>query len=149
MEEPTKRSDMDWQKERNYPRPDYLSSSRKRLAPQLLYKGGILNAWGKKTAVALDKGFFDTLPKLRSVVQDKADIAWLVYDLKLDKSKNQYDLTKINTIYTSFGESLNRITRPQVGPPDEFIAKLQEKLDEKLENGIPPDNKTIDLFNGE
>jgi len=37
----------------NYPRPDYLSSSRKRLAPQLIFKGGIINAWGKKTAVAL------------------------------------------------------------------------------------------------
>jgi hypothetical protein len=28
---------------KNLPRPDYLSSSRKRLAPQLLYKGFILN----------------------------------------------------------------------------------------------------------
>lgn len=27
--------------------PDYLSSSRKRLVPQLLHKGGILKAWGK------------------------------------------------------------------------------------------------------
>ena len=27
--------------------PDYLSSSRKRLVPQLIYKGSILKAWGK------------------------------------------------------------------------------------------------------
>ena len=46
--------DMDWRNEPNYPRPDFLSSSRKRLAPQLMFKGGILNAWGKKMAVALD-----------------------------------------------------------------------------------------------
>ncbi len=29
------------------PRADYLSSSRKRLAPQLRYKGYILNSWGR------------------------------------------------------------------------------------------------------
>ena len=40
MEAPAKRSSMDWTTEENYPRPDYLSSSRKRLAPQLIFKGG-------------------------------------------------------------------------------------------------------------
>ncbi len=53
MENPEVGADMDWSKETNYPRPDYLSSSRKRLAPQLLYKGGILSAWNKKIGVAL------------------------------------------------------------------------------------------------
>ncbi len=42
IEDPEGRSSMDWSKEPNCPRPDYLSSSRKRLAPQLLFKGGIL-----------------------------------------------------------------------------------------------------------
>ncbi len=48
MTNPKTHSRMDWSAEPNSPRPDYLSSSRKRLAPQLLYKGGILNAWEKK-----------------------------------------------------------------------------------------------------
>ena len=43
MKAPRDRSSMDWSREANYPRPDYLSSSRKRLAPQLLFKGGILS----------------------------------------------------------------------------------------------------------
>jgi len=38
MENPEKRIDMDWTKQRHYPRPDYLSSSRKRLAPNLFIK---------------------------------------------------------------------------------------------------------------
>lgn len=38
---------MDWTNQPNYPRPDFLSSSRKKLAPQLLFKGGILNSWQK------------------------------------------------------------------------------------------------------
>jgi hypothetical protein len=67
----------------NFPKADFLSSSRKRLAPQLLYKGGILTGWGKKQAVALQTAFFDTLPALKGVPQSKADIAWLLYDLRL------------------------------------------------------------------
>jgi hypothetical protein len=54
---PALHTHLDWSNERNYPRPDYLSSSRKRLAPQLIYKGGILNHWNKKMAVALDRSF--------------------------------------------------------------------------------------------
>ncbi len=58
MKNPKRRASMDWSSQPNYPRPDYLSSSRKRLVPQLLFKGGIFHAWQKKAAVALGKGFF-------------------------------------------------------------------------------------------
>ncbi len=87
MEDPESRFPMDWSKEPNYPRPDYLSSSRKRLAPQLLFKGGILHAWQKKMAVALNKSFFNTLPSLKTVSKSKADIAWFIYDLELIEEK--------------------------------------------------------------
>jgi len=83
MSDPRDRASMDWSKEPNYPRPDYLSSSRKRLIPQLVYKGGILHSWKKKIAVALNKSFFATLPSLKQVSKRDADIAWLIYDLKL------------------------------------------------------------------
>ena len=82
MEDPATRYDMDWRGQRNYPRPDYLSSSRKRLAPQLIFKGGILNAWQRKTAVALNRGFYNTLPALDEVDPSEADMAWLIYDLQ-------------------------------------------------------------------
>lgn len=64
MTNPKANQNIDWSAEPNYPRPDYLSSSRKRLAPQLIFKGGILNSWKKKIAVALNKSFFETLPAL-------------------------------------------------------------------------------------
>ena len=83
MKDPKARASMDWSNQPNYPRPDYLSSSRKRLAPQLLFKGGILHGWRKKIAVALNRSFFDTLPKLKRVSKQKADIAWLIYDVML------------------------------------------------------------------
>lgn len=145
IENPAERANMDWRKETNYPRPDYLSSSRKRLAPQLLYKGGILNKWNKKIAIALDKGFFSTIPDLRETSAEKANFVWLVYDLDVKQSMNQYFLRRCRTVYTVFSESLDQIVRPEVGKPSEFVQNLQEKLDEKLEGNNSPDTKTIDI----
>lgn len=103
MENPPARASMDWSQEANYPRPDYLSSSRKRLAPQLIFKGGILHSWGKKTAVALNKGFFATLPKLPEVGKKDADIAWMIYDLKAPKGAGcHYELFRERVVYTRF-----------------------------------------------
>ncbi len=143
MEDAAARSSMDWSEHPNYPRPDYLSSSRKRLAPQLIFKGGILNAWGKKTAVAINRGFFNTLPTLQPVDANQADIAWLVYDLVKDATSNSYKLSRGHVVYTKFQESLAKITQSEPGEVGKFIEVLQAKVDEKLENGNPPDTETI------
>ncbi len=142
IQNPKSRHAMTWEGS-YYPRPDYLSSSRKRLAPQLIYKGGILNHWGKKTAVVVDKSFFSNLPHLLEVSPEKADIAWLVYDLILDDSQNRYNLTPFRTVYTAFTSALETITTAEAGPVEEFVGHLQQKLDEKLENGYPPDAPTL------
>jgi hypothetical protein len=143
MESPAKRAHMDWTTQANYPRPDYLSSSRKRLAPQLIFKGGIINAWGRKTAVALNKGFFSTLPKLSGVRKEEADIAWMIYDLKPPKNPSEhYELFRERIVYTRFEPALNQITKSSPGEMEDFIRQLQEKVDEKLET--PPTNRTIE-----
>lgn len=146
MKDPKGRASMDWSKEPNYPRPDYLSSSRKRLAPQLLFKGGILHSWQKKIAVALNKSFFATLPKLKKVSKSKADIAWLIYDLELIKEKDheagRYSLKKVDEVFTEFEPALLSITTASPGKVDDFIKLLQEKLDEQIET--PPVTKTIE-----
>lgn len=76
----------------------------------MLYKGGILKAWNKKQAVALQTSFFETLPKL----------------------------TQNRIVYTEFQSALKQITTADPGKIDDFIDVLQQKLDEKLE-GNPPD----------
>ena len=144
MQAPTRRTKMNWTGRPNYPRPDYLSSSRKRLAPQLIFKGGILKVWNKKIAVALNKGFFETLPKLEEVKPATADIAWFVYDLRHDRLEDIYRLVRCKTVYTKFQDSLERITRSEAGNVEGFIEHLQEKVDEKLEETNPPDTKTLD-----
>ncbi len=143
MKDPVSGALMDWRGQANYPRPDYLSSSRKRLAPQLMFKGGILNAWEKKIAVALDRGFFETLPKMNSVDPDTADIAWLVYDLEL--RENRYCLSRHKIVYTTFETSLGQITRPEVGDQAKFVQELQSKLDEKLESENAPETGVFEV----
>lgn len=146
MNDPQGRASMDWSKEPNYPRPDYLSSSRKRLVPQLVYKGGILHSWEKKIAVALNKSFFATLPTLKQVPKSDADIAWLIYDLELaggtGHGPERYFLTKVGEVFTEFEPALLSITTPSPGRMEDFIKLLQEKLDDQLET--PPTNETIE-----
>ncbi len=138
MEDPANRSNMDWTGGLHYPRPDYLSSSRKRLAPQLLFKGGIFHTWRKKQAVALHRGFFNTLPKLAEVDPPDAELAWLVYDLAHDTAQNVYKLVRGQTVYTKFEPAMLKLTTADAGPVEDFIGHLQSKLDEKLDNN-PPD----------
>lgn len=126
----------------NSPHADFLSSSRKRLAPQMLYKGGILKAWKKKQAVALQTAFFGTLPKLKTAPPSKADIAWLLYDLKLDKKNSRFKLSQNRIVYTEFEPALRQITTAKPGKMRDFVDVLQQKLDEKLESN-PPDAPTL------
>ena len=141
MENPKANQNLDWTGRANYPHADYLSSSRKRLAPQLIFKGGIFKSWGKKSAVALNSGFFNTLPELEEVPKEEAEVAWLIYDLVRDEAKNVYELTCVREVFTQFHESLEKITRSEPGNVDDFLNVLQEKVNAKLDN--PPDTETI------
>jgi hypothetical protein len=109
----------------------------------LIFKGGIINSWGKKSAVALDRSFFNTLPKLPVVSKEEADMAWLIYDLKPPIHEGEYyELFLEKTVYTRFEPALIQITRSRPGKMDDFLRVLQSKVDEKLET--PPTNQTID-----
>jgi hypothetical protein len=151
MEDPAHRASMDWTKHRNYPHPDYLSSSRKRLAPQLLFKGGILHAWGKKQAVAVDRHFFATLPQFERIEKDRAELAWLVYDLHYDPSRNSYKLVLVEKAYTRFKQALERITVAEPGNIEDFVSRLQENLSRKLEGDpeMPPNPSSLQDLLGE
>jgi hypothetical protein len=120
MEDPKTNAQLDWRGQKGYPRADFLSSSRKRLAPQLIYKGGILHSWRRKMAVAVDGAFFAELPDLPQVEPDAADVAWLVYDLQENAQAGRYHLTRTQTVYTQFTPALLRITNPDPGPEEPF-----------------------------
>jgi hypothetical protein len=136
MGDPSGRQHMDWRE--TQVRADYLSSSRKRLMPQLTYKGNILKNWNKLQAVTLHKTFWSTLPKPPTTSKDKAEVAWFVYDTVHDTSTNTYRLELVEIVYTEFGSALLSITSPVPGKLGDFENVLQKKLDAELRSS-PPD----------
>jgi hypothetical protein len=144
MQAPESNINLEWPS-KNYPKPDYLSSSRKRLAPQLIYKGGILHEWGKKVAVGVHSAFFAELPVLQETSVEEAEIAWLVYDLKQDSTSSQYKLELTKTVYTRFKEALDKITITGAGSVDDFLHSLQTRIakgkimGQPMQSGTPPD----------
>jgi hypothetical protein len=132
MKNPREGQQMDWRGQPKYPRPDYLSSSRKRLAPQLLFKGGIIRGWKKKQAVVLHRGFWETLPNLAPVEREIGEVAWLIYDLQFDEQSNRYKLVRHQVVYTLFETALTTITIASPGPVDAFVKNLEGKLAAKL-----------------
>lgn len=138
--------EFEWPTGYNYPKPDYLSSSRKRLIPQMLYKGGIFQSWKKKQMVALQKSFFNTLPELPKTTKTKGDIAWFLYDLEFDKEQNKNILVLVDTVYTEFEPALFRITTPEPGEVSSFINILQTRLDEHLDKNSPDTPSLTDIL---
>ena len=134
MDGPEGWQSVDWDSdEADRPRPDYLSSSRKRLVPQLIQKGRVLGEWDKKQAVAIQRSFYDTLPSVERVPQSAADLAWFIYDLK--PTGDRLTLIHQTTVYTTLKKAVRDITTPQPGSPKRFldyITRKRKRLDADL-----------------
>jgi len=120
-----------WTNAFKYPKPDYLSSSRKRLIPQIIAKGSILRQWNKKQVVALQTSFYDTLPSLPEVDKNQSDFAFFLYDLVPDGITGKLSLKLQKVVYTNFTAALEQIAKFEAGPIGQFTALLQKKLDAK------------------
>jgi hypothetical protein len=121
-----------WAQAFKYPKPDYLSSSRKRLIPQIIAKGSILKQWNKKQAVALQTAFYNTLPSLPEYDKSEADFAFFLYDLVPDKTTQTLLLKLQRVVYTKFANALEQIAKFEAGSISEFTELLQKKLDTKI-----------------
>jgi hypothetical protein len=126
----------------NYPHADYLSSIRRRIIPQMIYKGTIFHTWKKKVAVALDMFFFNSLPDLTEVPPDQAEVSWLIYEI-IKTGEEMNKLHKLKTIHTLFEPTLFQITRVESGPIEQFIVELQHRLDDHLEKGYSSETPTL------
>jgi hypothetical protein len=144
MEDPADRAvSMNWAGEKDYPRPDFLSS-RKRLAPQVAGKGGILNGWRKRQAIVIDRAFFEVLPPLQEVTEAEAEVVWLVYDLALRMPQNMFELSLVREIYTPFAATSALMNSAPVAPRlEEFVRQLQKRLDKELPGNRRPGKTTL------
>lgn len=138
--------DFEWPSGYNNPKPDYLSSSRKRLIPQMLYKGGIFQSWKKKQSVVMQKSFFETLPSLPTTSKAKADIAWFLYDLRFNEQLQQNNLVLVDVIYTEFESALSKVTTPEPGDIADFVNVLQNRLNTHLDNSSPDAPSLSDII---
>lgn len=120
-----------WTQAFKYPKPDYLSSSRKRLIPQIIAKGSILKQWNKKQVVALQTSFYNTLPSLPEVDKSESDFALFLYDLVSQENTKTLSLQLQKVIYTKFASALEQIAKFEAGSIDQFTDILQKKLDSK------------------
>ena len=129
LENPT--VEFSWTQAFKYPKPDYLSSSRKRLVPQIIAKGSILKQWGKKQVVALQTSFYDTLPALPEFDKAESDFAFFLYDLVPDQQTRVLSLKLQRVVYTKFANALEQIAKFEAGSVNQFTETLQKKLDAK------------------
>ena len=129
-----------WTQAFKYPKPDYLSSSRKRLVPQIIAKGSILKQWNKKQVVALQTAFYNTLPSLPEVEKAESDFAFFLYDLVPDKKEKRLILQFSRVVYTKFAIALEQIAKFEAGSITEFTQLLQKKLDTRRSGAPDIDN---------
>jgi hypothetical protein len=138
LENPT--PDFSWTQAFKYPKSDYLSSSRKRLIPQIIAKGSILKQWNKKQVVALQTSFYDTLPSLPEFNKTESDFAFFLYDLVPDNKTKILTLKLQRVVYTKFANALEQIAKFEAGSIGQFTEMLQKKLDVKRARASDIDN---------
>lgn len=129
-----------WTQAFKFPKPDYLSSSRKRLIPQIIAKGSILKQWKKKQVVALQTSFYNTLPELPEFDKAESDFAFFLYDLVPVKKSKTLELKLQRVVYTKFAKALEQIAKFEAGSIKEFTEILQKKLDAKRSGKTDIDN---------
>ena len=110
----------------NYPRPDFTSSHRKRLFPQLQYKFNALENAGKapKFSVVCDKPFWDSLGEMPICRKVDADIHWVITEIR--KKGDDTELVLHKEIYSKWRD----IEQIRLMPTAD-LKKLSEDLKRK------------------
>ncbi len=132
--------EFNWTQSFKVPKPDYLSSSRKRLIPQIIAKGSILKQWNKKQVVALQTSFYNTLPALPQFDKAESDFAFFLYELVPDTKNKVLALKLQRIVYTKFASALEQIAKFEAGSLNQFTEILQKKLDAKRAGKADIDN---------
>ena len=111
-------------------RPDWRSSSAKRLMPQLQVKVPTLRRWGSKMAVAVDQPFFESVggpsPSYSRDLGD-GDIIWLVPRLSL-KEDGGYILEQGHWEVLTLESSNEKLLAARTIQRNEFETILRNKL---------------------
>lgn len=107
--------------------PDYRSSGPKRLMPQLQIKVPTLRRWGKKMAVVVDSGFFESIGRMDEAANiSNCDIAWFV--VKYEEHSSTAKLVPAFVRFTTLERAVEGLTGGTPVSLDEFERRIKAKL---------------------
>ena len=112
-------------------RPDWRSSSAKRLMPQLQVKVPTVRRWNSKMAVAVDKPFFESIGgPSASPTRDinDGDIIWLVPELSWNDEERMFVLSPGHWEVLTLETSSDKLLAARTISRDSFETALQDKL---------------------
>ena len=111
-------------------RPDWRSSSAKRLMPQLEIKVPTLRRWGSKVAVAVDRPFFESIggkSEQYSQTLTDGDIIWMVPQM-IEDDEGRYVLSRGHWEVLTLEASNSKLRASKTMGLDEFELTLRKKL---------------------
>ena len=117
---------------RDVRRPDWRSSSAKRLLPQLQLKGPTLRRWGAKLAVCVDAQFFESLggPSQEATQDlDSGDIIWMVPDL-VEEPRGSWQLRRGHWEVLTLEDTEVKLQSAKTVSRAEFEQSLASRLHE-------------------
>jgi len=112
-------------------RPDWRSSSAKRLMPQLEVKVPLLRQWGAKTAVVVDRPFFEAIggpSPAPSRDLSSGDVIWMVPELRR-AGDGRYRLTRGHWEVLKLEDTRSKLLAATDVPLQEFEKGLLDKLE--------------------
>lgn len=111
-------------------RPDWRSSSAKRLMPQLQVKVPTLRRWQAKMAVVVDVPFFNAIGGASANPSrdlGDGDIIWMVVGFEAEDG-TRFGLTRHHWEVETLEASCERLLAARTIPQQEFLALLRRKL---------------------
>ncbi len=113
-------------------RPDYRSSSAKRLLPQLDNKVPTLSRWGKKMVVVVDKPFFSSFAPIQEANDlSNAEVCWLVYDF-VPGAGIRFQLKLNRSVMATLADTRTGVIAASIPPRADFERALSKKLKQNL-----------------
>ena len=112
-------------------RPDWRSSSAKRLMPQLQVKVPTLRRWGSKMAVAVDRPFFNAVggPSHNySRDLDDGDVIWLIPEL-IRSEDGSWRLTRGHWEVLTLEDTVDKLLAAETVRRSKFENDLRMKLE--------------------
>jgi hypothetical protein len=108
-------------------RPDYRSSGPKRLMPQLQIKVPTLRRWGKKMAVLVDIGFFESMGEMADVPDiSNCDVAWFV--VNYTETAGSIKITPALVKMTTLENAVDGLTAGKPVTLTAFEQRIREKI---------------------